>query len=48
MSYQDTRWGGESYPSAEEQLLYSTGPADKATNNLDISNNYVALFLRWD
>ena len=28
VSYQDTHWGGESYPSAEEQLVYSIAPAD--------------------
>ena len=30
MSYQDTRWSVESYPSAEVQSVYSTAPADWA------------------
>ena len=28
VSYQDTRWEGGSYPSAEKQSVYSTAPAD--------------------
>ena len=31
VSYQDTRWGGGSYPSAEKQSVYSTAPADWAS-----------------
>ena len=30
VSYQDTRWGEGSYPSAEKQSVYSTAPADWA------------------
>ena len=29
-SYQDTRWGGGSYPSAEKHSVYSIAPADWA------------------
>ena len=36
VSYQDTRCGGGSYPSAEKQSVYSTAPADWANNKATI------------
>ena len=33
VSYQHTRWGGGSYPSADVQSVYSKAPADWATGD---------------